>query len=96
MAPLPRQRFQFRNHPLRTIRIYQPALQWTMYGVEPTRTQAQPNIRLRPPFKVVWSRGMAGLLVDLRDVPLRLPDRFERRRDLLAAWQADLWPGGEG
>src|ERR1044071_6736383 len=29
------QRFQFRNHPLRTIRIYQPALQWTMYGVEP-------------------------------------------------------------
>jgi outer membrane protein assembly factor BamB len=56
------QRFQFRNHPLRTIRIYQPALQWTMYGVEPTRTQAQPNIRLRPPFRVVWSRGMAGLL----------------------------------
>lgn len=56
------QRFQFRNHPLRTIRIYQPALQWTMYGVEPTRTQTQPNIRLRPPFKVVWSRGMAGLL----------------------------------
>ena len=50
------QRFQFRNHPLRTIRIYQPALQWTMYGVEPT------NIRLRPPFRVVWSRGMAGLL----------------------------------
>jgi outer membrane protein assembly factor BamB len=56
------QRFQFRNHPLRTIRIYQPALQWTMYGVEPTRTQAQPNIRLRPPFRVVWSSGMAGLL----------------------------------
>jgi outer membrane protein assembly factor BamB len=56
------QRFQFKNHPLRTVRIYQPALQWTMYGVEPARTQAQPNIRLRPPFKVVWSRGMAGLL----------------------------------
>jgi outer membrane protein assembly factor BamB len=56
------QRFQFRNHPLRTIRIYQPALQWTMYGADPSRTQAQPNIRLRPPFRVVWSRGMAGLL----------------------------------
>ena len=56
------QRFQFRNHPLRTVRIYQPALQWTMYGVGPTRTQSQPNIRLRPPFRVVWSRGMAGLL----------------------------------
>jgi outer membrane protein assembly factor BamB len=56
------QRFQFRDHPLRTIRIYQPGLQWTMYGVDPSRTQAQPNIRLRPPFRVVWSRGMAGLL----------------------------------
>lgn len=57
-----KQRFQFRNHPLRTIRVYQPALQWTMYGVNAKRTQAQPNIRLRPPFRVVWSRGMAGLL----------------------------------
>src|SRR6185437_12190277 len=56
------QRFQFRNHPLRTVRIYQPALQWTMYGVDPTRSQAQTSIRLKPPFKVVWSRGMAGLL----------------------------------
>lgn len=56
------QRFQFKNHPLRTVRIYQPSLQWTMYGVGASRTQAQPNIRLRPPFKVVWSRGMAGLL----------------------------------
>src|SRR5919201_664926 len=56
------QRFQFRNHPLRTIRVYQPKLQWTMYGVGPTRTQVQPYIRLRPPFRIVWSRGMAGLL----------------------------------
>ena len=37
----------------------------------------------------------AGLLVDLRDVPLRLPDRADRRRDLLAAWQAGLWAGGD-
>ena len=56
------QRFQFRNHPLRTVRVYQPKLQWTMYGVGPTRTQAQPHIRLRPPFRIAWSRGMAGLL----------------------------------
>src|SRR5436305_4551693 len=56
------QRLQFRNHPQRTIRVYQPALQWTMYGANPNRTQAQPNIRLKPPFRVVWSRGMAGLL----------------------------------
>lgn len=35
--------------------------------------------------------GLAGLLVDLRDVPMRLPDRPERRRELLAGWQAALW-----
>lgn len=39
--------------------------------------------------------GLGGLLVDLRDVPLRLPERLERRRDLLSAWQAALWPGVE-
>jgi hypothetical protein len=39
--------------------------------------------------------GLAGLLIDLRDVPLRMPDRLERRRESLAAWQADLWPGGD-
>jgi len=39
--------------------------------------------------------GLGGLLIDLRDVPLRLPDRPERRRDLLAAWQAALWAGME-
>ncbi len=37
--------------------------------------------------------GLAGLVVDLRDVPLRLPDRLERRRDLLAAWQGAMWAG---
>ena len=37
--------------------------------------------------------GLGGLLVDLRDVPLRLPDRLERRRDLLTAWQSALWAG---
>jgi len=35
--------------------------------------------------------GVAGLLVDLRDVPLRLPDRAERRRDALAGWQRATW-----
>ena len=37
--------------------------------------------------------GLGGLLVDLRDVPLRLPERPERRRDLLTAWQSALWAG---
>ena len=46
-------------------------------------------------FAVDVAGGLAGLLVDLRDVPLRLPDRADRRRDLLAAWQAALWAGAD-
>ncbi len=38
------------------------------------------------------SGGIAGLLVDLRDVPLHLPERPDRRRELLAAWERALWP----
>jgi hypothetical protein len=39
--------------------------------------------------------GLGGLLVDLRDVPLRLPSRPDRRREQLAAWQRPLWPDAE-
>lgn len=39
--------------------------------------------------------GLAGLIVDLRDVPLRLPDRRDRRRALLAGWSALAWPGDD-
>jgi hypothetical protein len=46
-------------------------------------------------FAVDVAGGQGGLLVDLRDVPLRLPDRADRRRDLLAAWQEALWTGVE-
>ncbi len=42
-------------------------------------------------FAVDVSGGLGGLLIDLRDVPLRLPDRLERRRELLEAWQESLW-----
>ena len=31
--------------------------------------------------------GLGGVLVDLRDVPLRLPERADRRRELLDGWQ---------
>lgn len=44
-------------------------------------------------FALEVTGGLGGLLVDLRDVPLRLPERAERRRDLLTAWQAALWAG---
>ncbi|MBF6605499.1 MAG: hypothetical protein IVW53_07960 [Chloroflexi bacterium] len=46
-------------------------------------------------FSVEVAGGLGGLLVDLRDVPLRLPDRLEHRRELLAAWQRALWSGAE-
>ena len=42
-------------------------------------------------FAVDVTGGLGGLLLDLRDVPLRLPDRPERRRELLEAWQDSLW-----
>lgn len=44
-------------------------------------------------FEVEVTGGLGGLLVDLRDVPLRLPERSDRRRHLLAAWQGAFWPG---
>jgi hypothetical protein len=44
---------------------------------------------------LVVTGGLGGLVVDLRDVPLRLPDRLEPRRELLASWQGVVWPGLE-
>jgi outer membrane protein assembly factor BamB len=55
-------RFSFRRSSRRTIRIYRPATQWPMYGVNPARTQAQTAIRLRPPFRVVWSLSLGSLV----------------------------------
>ena len=44
-------------------------------------------------FAVDVTGGLGGLLVDLRDVPLRLPERHDRRREVLAGWQDGVWPG---
>jgi hypothetical protein len=38
--------------------------------------------------------GLAGLVVDARDVPLRLPERREQRRELLLRWNDTSWPEG--
>jgi hypothetical protein len=46
-------------------------------------------------FAIDVAGGLGGLLVDLRDVPLRLPERADRRRDLLTAWQTALWAGAD-
>ncbi len=45
-----------------TVRIYRPDLQWPMYGATLTRSQSQIHIRLRPPFKTVWSVALGGLI----------------------------------
>jgi outer membrane protein assembly factor BamB len=55
-------RLSFRTHPKSTIRIYRRSLQWGMYGASAARTQAQAGISVRPPFRVVWSRGLGALL----------------------------------
>ena len=43
-------------------------------------------------FQVAVSGGLAGLMLDLRDIPLRLPERPDRRRELLGTWERGLWP----
>jgi hypothetical protein len=43
-------------------------------------------------FSVDVDGGIAGLLVDLRDIPLRISDRPESRRAALDAWQRGMWP----
>jgi outer membrane protein assembly factor BamB len=55
-------RLGFNKRVWRTLYLYQPALQWPMYGVVPARTQVQEGIKLRPPFRIAWSRGMGSLI----------------------------------
>ena len=51
-----------------TLRIYRPDLQWPLYGVTAARSQAQAHIRLRPPFRTVWSIAVGGLIEFPADV----------------------------
>jgi len=45
-----------------TLRVYQQRLQWPFYGADDARTQSQVHIHLRPPFRVVWTRGVNSLI----------------------------------
>jgi outer membrane protein assembly factor BamB len=60
-APTER-RWNFRRFPIFTVRVYQPRLQWTMYGGDPERTQVHRGIRLRPPFRIIWSVANQNLI----------------------------------
>jgi outer membrane protein assembly factor BamB len=55
-------RMPFRQKREVTVRVYRKSLQWTMFGGNARRTNAHPEIALRPPFKVVWSRGVGSLI----------------------------------
>ena len=55
-------RLPFQRRRWLPIRIYRAADQWPMYGANPRRTQAHAAIGLRPPFRVVWSRGIGSLI----------------------------------
>lgn len=43
-------------------------------------------------FAVPVAGGLAGVLVDLRDLADGLPERPDERRELLAGWERALWP----
>jgi outer membrane protein assembly factor BamB len=55
-------RMPFRHQRRVVVRVYRERFQWPMYGATLARTQAHPAIRLRPPFRVVWSRGLGSLI----------------------------------
>jgi outer membrane protein assembly factor BamB len=55
-------RLPFQRRKRAVVRVYQPGLQWPMYGATPARTQTRSAIGVRPPFRVVWSRGLGSLL----------------------------------
>ena len=55
-------RMPFQRRRRVVVRVWREALQWPMYGATRARTQAHLGIRLRPPFRVVWSRGLGSLI----------------------------------
>jgi outer membrane protein assembly factor BamB len=55
-------RMPFQHRRRVVLRVYRDGLQWPMYGATPARTQAHPAIHARPPFRVVWSRGLGSLI----------------------------------
>jgi outer membrane protein assembly factor BamB len=55
-------RLPFQRRRRLVVRLYREAAQWPMYGGTPARTQVVSAIRLRPPFRLVWSRGLGSLI----------------------------------
>jgi outer membrane protein assembly factor BamB len=55
-------RMPFQRRRRVVVRVYQSELQWPMYGATPARTQTHATIGVRPPFRLVWSRGLGSLI----------------------------------
>ncbi|MCP9485424.1 MAG: PQQ-binding-like beta-propeller repeat protein [Gaiellaceae bacterium MAG52_C11] len=55
-------RMPFRQRREVTVRLYRDSLQWTMFGANAQRTGSHTGISIKPPFKVVWSRGLGSLI----------------------------------
>jgi outer membrane protein assembly factor BamB len=55
-------RLDFRRRLEHEVRLWRTDLQWPLFGANPARTQVHPGIKLRPPFRRVWSRSFHGLL----------------------------------
>ena len=55
-------RMPFKQRRQVTARLYRDALQWTMFGANAQRTGTHTEIAIKPPFKVVWSRGLGSLI----------------------------------
>jgi outer membrane protein assembly factor BamB len=52
----------FRGRTRRQIDVWRPTLQWPLYGANPARTQTQTQIKVQPPFRIVWKRNIGGLM----------------------------------
>ena len=55
-------RMPFKQRRQVTARLYRDALQWTMFAANAQRTGTHAEISIKPPFKVVWSRGLGSLI----------------------------------
>ena len=93
-------RVDFRHSRWQTVDVYQPGLQWPLYGATTARTQAPAEIRLHPPFRLVWSRGLGRLIefpavVD-QGVAYIGNARLDRPRDLDALRPLRLGPQHAG
>lgn len=65
-------RVNFRRKPSFIFRLYQPRLQWTMYGADPAHSGVHAAPHLRPPFRIVWSLAHG----DLIEFPAVVSDGF--------------------